>query len=266
MKKKLVRIIVWAVSMIAIVVLFGFINQQRKSAICNESKITILGDSTVQFVVDDDVYHLLRTKGIHIDSLLASDVNLLEIESELIKHPAIQSADVYYNPKGVLCMDIVQRTPVLRVVDTYGESYYIDDQGNYMPLIDRFTARVPVATGAINDPYYKLSMSVKDIIANDSLAIRSTTDDLFTFVMAARRDTFAWVQMEQLVVRPDGDLEMVPGIGPTSILFGDTKDLEDKFKRLKLFYKEGLPLVGWNAYSALNLKYNNQIICTKNTN
>ena len=67
-----------------------------------------------------------------------------EIETELMNHPAVQSVDVYFNPLGVLCMDILQRNPVIRIIDTFGESYYIDDQGNYMPVLDRFTARVPV--------------------------------------------------------------------------------------------------------------------------
>ncbi|HOY48171.1 MAG TPA: hypothetical protein PL185_00485 [Flavobacteriales bacterium] len=266
MKKGLVKMIVWGLSLLAVIVLFGFVNQQRKAAFCNENKVSILGDSSVQFIVEEDVLDLLHNKGIRIDSVRAADINLLEIETEILHHPAVQSADVYYNPSGVLCMDIVQRTPLIRVIDSFGESYYIDDQGNYMPLIERFTARVPVATGAINDPYYKLSMSVKDIIANDSLAAGSTTDDLFTFALAAKRDTFIWAQLEQVVVHEDGDLEMVPEIGPSSVLLGSTQDLEDKFKRLQLFYREGLPLVGWDAYRSLNLKYNSQIICTKNIN
>ena len=266
MKKRLVRMILWGVSMLAVIVLFGFVNQQRHAAMCIESKVSILGDSSMQFIVDEDVYELLQVKGIRIDSVKATSVNLLEIETELLQHPAVQEVDVYYNPMGVLCMDILQRTPVIRIIDTFSESYYIDDKGRYMPLIARFTARVPVATGAITDPYYKLSMSVKDVQENDSLAANSITDDLYVLAMAARRDTFIWAQMEQVVVRPDGDLEMVPNMGPSSILIGDVNDIEEKFKRLRLFYSKGLPLAGWDTYSALNLKYNNQIICTKKTN
>jgi cell division protein FtsQ len=33
---------------------------------------------------------------------------------------------------------------------------------------------------------------------------------------------------------------------------------------LMTFYKEGLNKVGWNAYLTINLKYKNQIVCTKN--
>jgi cell division protein FtsQ len=56
---------------------------------------------------------------------------------------------------------------------------------------------------------------------------------------------------------------MVPNIGPSSILLGSVDALESKFKRLQLFYTKALPLAGWDTYSSLNLKYTNQIICTK---
>jgi len=45
------------------------------------------------------------------------------------------------------------------------------------------------------------------------------------------------------------------------ILFGPMDEIEEKFKKLKLFYKEVLPKKGWNTYSSINLKYKNQIVC-----
>jgi cell division protein FtsQ len=263
MKKKVFQIILWSVSLVLVIVLLGFVNNKRQSALCFQSKITFSGDPELQFIADDDIYELLQQKGIQIDSTNAMSLNLNAIELELMNHPAVQSADVYFNPQGILCMDIVKRTPIIRVIDSFGESYYMDDMGNYMPLIARYTARVPVATGAITDPYYKLDMNVKNIIANDSLAVVSQTDDLYKLAMAARRDTFIWAQLEQVVVHENGDLEMIPNLGPGSILLGSVDDLENKFNRLKMFYTNALPQVGWDSYTSLNLKYTNQIICTK---
>jgi cell division protein FtsQ len=99
---------------------------------------------------------------------------------------------------------------------------------------------------------------------NDSLATAFIIDDLFAIALAAKLDTFIWAQLEQLNVLPDGDIEFIPAIGPGRIMLGDASQIEDKFKRLKLFYDRAIPKAGWNAYSALNLKYNNQIICTQN--
>jgi len=38
-------------------------------------------------------------------------------------------------------------------------------------------------------------------------------------------------------------------------------DLEIKFKKLDIFFKEILPLRGWDAYQAVNVQYKDQIVC-----
>ena len=42
--------------------------------------------------------------------------------------------------------------------------------------------------------------------------------------------------------------------------------MEIKFKKLELFYKNILPTKGWNYYESVNLKFKNQIVCTKSSN
>jgi cell division protein FtsQ len=47
-------------------------------------------------------------------------------------------------------------------------------------------------------------------------------------------------------------------------VFGEAKDFEEKFEKLKTFYTEGLNKTdGWNKYSTINIKYKNQVVCTK---
>jgi cell division protein FtsQ len=60
------------------------------------------------------------------------------------------------------------------------------------------------------------------------------------------------------------ELELIPRVGNHRVLLGDTIDLQDKFRRLMIFYKEGLSKTGWNNYSVINLKFRNQVVCTKN--
>ncbi|MCC7233328.1 MAG: cell division protein FtsQ, partial [Bacteroidia bacterium] len=70
-------------------------------------------------------------------------------------------------------------------------------------------------------------------------------------------------QIEQIYVNEKGELELIPRVGSHSVLIGEGKDLEKKFENLFLFYKEGLNKTGWNQYSIINLKYENQVVCTK---
>jgi len=38
---------------------------------------------------------------------------------------------------------------------------------------------------------------------------------------------------------------------------------EKKLRNLELLYEQGLSRYGWNTYQTINLKYTNQVICTK---
>ena len=59
---------------------------------------------------------------------------------------------------------------------------------------------------------------------------------------------------------------MIPQITKQKIYFGNTNDMEIKFKKLELFYKNILPTKGWNYYESVNLKFKNQIVCNKSNN
>jgi cell division protein FtsQ len=54
---------------------------------------------------------------------------------------------------------------------------------------------------------------------------------------------------------------MYQQVGKQVIEFGEAKDIEEKFKKINLFYEEILPAKGWNTYSRVNVKYKGQIVC-----
>ena len=59
------------------------------------------------------------------------------------------------------------------------------------------------------------------------------------------------------------EFEIIPVVGNHSILLGDVNDLKEKFDKLKIFYRESLNHTGWNQYSKINLKYENEVYCSK---
>jgi len=61
-----------------------------------------------------------------------------------------------------------------------------------------------------------------------------------------------------------GEIELISRVGNQPVLFGDINDMEEKFDKLLLFYKEGLSKTGWNQYKTINLTYKDQVVCTKN--
>ena len=76
-------------------------------------------------------------------------------------------------------------------------------------------------------------------------------------------DTFWSANTQQIFVNELQEIELVPRVGDHRILIGDTTDLQNKFHRLFMFYQKGLSTTGWNKYSLINLKFKDQVVCTK---
>jgi cell division protein FtsQ len=159
----------------------------------------------------------------------------------------------------------MQRTPVLRIINKNGESYYIDSQSKLMPLNENYSARVLVASGEIAEPFDRRYQWTVDQIARHKVFSEiSVLDDLLAVTKVINADTLLSSLIHQVYVNKDKELELFPAIGNHKIMFGAASDVNEKFNKLKLFYKEGLNKSdSWNKYSTVSLKYKNLVVCTK---
>ena len=158
-------------------------------------------------------------------------------------------------------VNIQQRRPVIRILTSADESYYIDEEATLMPLSENYTVKVLVANGNITESYGRF---YKKKIADTTLTKKSILDELYAMANYINRDEFWKAQITQIYVNEDREIEIVPLVGDQKIIFGDTTAMDEKFKKLKIFYKEGMNTIDcWNKYATINLKYKNQIVCTK---
>lgn len=81
-----------------------------------------------------------------------------------------------------------------------------------------------------------------------------------------RNHEFWSSQIQQINILPNGELSLYMRVGDQTILFGGMDNMEYKFKKLEAFYRNIVPLQGWNKYSQINLKYSDQIVCTLKEN
>jgi cell division protein FtsQ len=153
--------------------------------------------------------------------------------------------------KGDVFIEIVQKEPLLRVINNNGVSYYIDINGKKMPVSNNFTARVIVATGYIENT----NNTDKDSVLQKQLF------DVISFI---REDTFLLALCEQIDVDNKGEMEIIPKLSAHRFLIGDATELEGKFRRMKIFYNEVMKSDTVRNFTLVNLKFKNQIICAKN--
>jgi cell division protein FtsQ len=122
-----------------------------------------------------------------------------------------------------------------------------------MPLSSNFTARVPVASGNISFQNNELD-TVQD----------SQREQLFDLVEFIRADPFWKAQTEQIYVNDNNEIELIPKLENHVFLLGDVNDLEAEFRRMNIFYKEVLKNQKSDQFKIINVKFKNQIICSKN--
>ncbi|MBN2683341.1 MAG: FtsQ-type POTRA domain-containing protein [Bacteroidales bacterium] len=228
---------------------------------CQEIIVKVKDNTKHLFVESKDIIELFGKKGIQIinQNIYELDVNKLEKLIEEI--PSIKSAQVYTNIDGKLTVEIVQRNPILRIINSANESFYIDESGEIMPLSKNYTAHVLVANGEIDQLHKSLNnKNISEIKKEENNIIT----ELYIIADFINKSPFWKAQIEQIFVTKKGEFELIPRIGMHVIIFGNSDNYYEKFQKLELLYKKGLPQKGWNRYKSINLKYKNQIVCTKN--
>ena len=243
----------------------GFVNKEQDSLLCKSLDIRVYQDGDLCFLNKKDIAQLIRDRGDSIIGQPKSRVNIPAIEHKLNSHEDIANAEVYMTIDGKVKVDVKQRKPVIRIINTSGESYYIDDEGKLMPLSSKYTAKVSIANGAISESYIKnYKHSLTDISKENEVKKNNMLGELYAMATYINADEFWKAQVQQIYIDSLNDMEIVPMVGNQKIIFGDTTAMDEKFKKLIIFYQQGLNTTGWwDKYSVINLKFKNQIVGTK---
>jgi cell division protein FtsQ len=242
----------WFISLSGLITLMSFIEVKKSALKCKDVKVLLPGQ--FNFIERDEVDRILMQNGGAMLGKDMNDINIHKLENALKANPFIEFAKVYADMTGVIHVQIRQREPVLRVVNMANLHFYIDGNGNKIPLSDNYTAKVLVASGLIEEDFSGRVDTLKTKMARD----------LFRTALYIKSDTLWDNQIEQLFVDLKGDIEMVPRVGGHKIILGSADSLQIKFRNLLVFYKKAIPKVGWDTYKTINLKYANQIVCEKN--
>lgn len=263
--RKILYISMWFTLVIGLGVLLGFVSKAEDQHPCTAVDVRVEQDGENFFVNAEDVKNTLLNNGDTLIGKPAAKISVYAIEHQLNSHSAISNAEVSLGINGALHINVKQRRPIARVFTASGESYYIDEEGLLMPLSDKFTSNVPVFTGLISEPYASMyKYNINDIIKSVELKNKTILDEIFVLAQFIVADPFWNAQIPQIAVVEGGEFTLIPRVGEHKILLGPIDDFEEKFNKLKTFYKEGLNYTGgWNAYSIINLKFKNQIVCTK---
>ena len=263
MMKKILNIIYWIAIIAYMAVALSFTGIKRNNTVCSNIKVNITDGKHYYFVDPDDILSILKSTNQRLLGCNCDTLNINRLENIIYRHPSIRKAKVYTSLAGDLKVDIEQRKPVLRIINAYQESFYIDEEGKPMPLSRQYTARVIVANGNIRNGFNETRKLMDYPFLDEPDSITDNIPaQLFFLVRYINRYKFWNAMIEQIYVRND-EFELIPRIGNHYVLFGDISDYQEKFRKLRLLYEKGFSTEGWEKYKYVNLKYHNQVICTK---
>ena len=225
---RIISIVVATLLFCYIVFVSFFFREIRQDSICQDLQVVVKDSLDKHFVSESDLVSILKKAGLDPIKRSMADVNTDRIETELVKNEMIAQVEAYKTPSGIMGVR---------------GSYYVDNLGTTMPISRRYAAHVPIVSG-----YVEKELAVTD---------------LYKFALFLQENEFWNDQIEQIYVYPDNDIELIPRVGNHRIMLGTLDEFEEKLANLKLFYEQAIPKVGWEKYSMINLKYKNQIVCTK---
>ena len=132
---------------------------------------------------------------------------------------------------------------------------FVTEQGVVFPISKTYTPRVLVASGNFDFPI--------DTKMNDSIYQSSGIAEALHIRQAIQKDEFMQSCIGQIYRNNAGEFEIAVNEIHARVILGDTCQIDDKLLKMKTFLKHKLGSEELNNYSKVNLKFKNQIVCTK---
>ncbi len=227
------------VLLVLVVFLYAFSATKNKVRDVSQPQVQFLGDNNL-FITQANVSKLLIQNQQSGAKASKEILDLNKLESALNSNPMIKSAEVYLSVNGELKAEVKQKKPIARV--STNSSYYIDDQGSYMPLSSNHAARVPLVTG---------------LVKKDAL------DNVFKIAKKVNSDAFLNKYVIEIHQNEDNSVYLKLRQSTFIVHLGDLNQLDKKINNLKVFYQKALKEKTLNSYSKVNLQFDNQVVCTK---
>lgn len=241
-KKSLIVAFDIVIAIYLVLAVSAFNTPVEKATVCSEVKIDINNEMTDGFLNTTEVKQILERNKLYPLARPMSGIDSRLIEENLQKNPFVEKAECYKTQSGHVCISLRQRTPILHVMASNGDNYYLDTHGAILPE-SKYATDMIIVTGNITKKYAQKTLPR---IGNTLL-----------------KDKFWQSQVVQINILTDGTVEMVPRIGDHIIYMGPPVNIDKKLERMRKFYLYGLNVAGWNKYSYISVEFDNQIICKR---
>ncbi|MFY8091611.1 MAG: cell division protein FtsQ/DivIB [Chitinophagaceae bacterium] len=249
LKHKIIQAI-WIAILLAVVVLFFVAMQKKQTGFCTSIEIEITNQQQQSFVNKKSIEEIIRA-AYNLQSTSIKKIDIQAIEKAIEKNEWVQNADLFFDAQHKLKVLLQQRNPIARLFSLDGATFFLDSAGKRLPVTNTTLARVLVITG----------------FPSSNLVLSSTDSALLMQVKkisnAIAKDSILQSQIAQLNITITGSFELSTAMGNQKIFFGDDGDIDEKFNKVKTFYTKIFTQFGVEKYSAIDVRFKNQIVATQ---
>ena len=222
-----------------VVFLYAFSSHKNNSRSVTKIAVQFTGNENV-YITTEMVNKLLIQNQEQLFNLPKDNLDLKEMEFLLESNDMIKSAQVYLTVNGEVRTKIEQKQPIARVY--YDTTFYIDEDGLWMPLSPQHSARVPLVTGVVE---------------------KEDLEAVYTMALKVYKDPFLKTYITEIHQNENKEISLKMRLSEFEILVGYLENLDKKIKNLKAFYQKAKKDKVLDVYKTVNLQFDNQVVCTK---
>ncbi len=235
-----------------------FLSKMTAEAECEGVVITITDSSRHQFVTENDIMNALRATGIRVTGQKISEIPLSKLEDRIKAFKELEVAEVFISEDRKLHVYCNQREPVMRVVASYGGDFFIDREGIIMRRHNLYTPNLHILE--IDMVFNAEQMTGTSIFESEKTENLAKAFELVNYI---RGDSFWNEMIDQLSMTRDGRVTLVPHVGNHTVKLGRVENYEEKLHNLLVFYRQAMPVAGWDRYRVVNVEYKGQVVCQR---
>jgi cell division protein FtsQ len=257
MKKGLMKIGIF-LSLIGFFILVSFAKSEQEKGVVQEVVVSIDVTKSDPFMDEEDIKSLVYARQDTLKGKPIKDLYLNDIEVLLEKESSVRNAEVYVQHNSDVHLDIQLKKVLARIKPDTTTGFYIDQQGGTMKWLTKYAPRVLTVTGHL----HKYNRFLSDTLVEKELSTHSKLiKDVFQFAEFVNKDSFWKSQIGQVFINKKGDAVIIPLLGSEEFIFGELTNYEIKFNKIKRYYEEIAPKMGWDKYQEVNVKFEKQIVC-----
>ena len=239
-----------AVAIAGLFMLIAFGERKQSDVVCKNIVVELENTNENHFIDEADVLKILESSGISIIGKSIDRINFRALEHKLESDKHIERAEIFGDVKGNVAVNIKVRRPIARLVRSNGPDAYIAEDGAVMETSDKYSARILLISGAV----------VSKLIDKGDLLDTEDGESIMQMIKYINKDPFWKAQVAQLDFNNSAKVFIYPQVTGQVVEFGKLENIEIKFKKLMVFYKEILPQMGWTKYDRVNVEYEGQVI------